>query len=242
MDNSIYVTLSRQLALFRDVDMVANNIANANTTGYNSEHLQFNSYLTKDISQGNKNPVNFAYNAYSYRNMETGPMRVTGNDLDVAIEGPGYFTLDTPLGERYTRAGNFQIDGTGTLVNTDGYPVLDISGQPIILPENTTSIQIGEAGNIKVNGEDFGSIGVVQFENPQLLERLSGRIFKSDANPQPAENYRMMQGTLEGANVQPITELTRMIALTHAVSDTAKFIEVVYDLERKASNTWAQQS
>lgn len=242
MDNSIYVTLSRQLALFRDMDIVANNIANANTTGYNSEHIQFDSFLTKDVNQGVQNPMNFAYNPTSYRNTEVGPIKVTGNDLDVAIQGAGYFTVDTPLGERYTRAGNFQIDGAGTLVSVEGYPVLDVSGQPIIMPENATSIQIGELGNIKVNGEDFGSIGVVQFDNPQLLERISGRLFKSDVSPQPADSYRVMQGSLEGSNVEPVTELTHMISLSHNVTDTAKFIEAMYDLQRKASNTWAQQS
>jgi flagellar basal-body rod protein FlgF len=85
MDNSIYVTLSRQLALFRDMDIVANNVANANTTAYNAEHLMFNSYLEKDINQGNQNPLNFAYNASSFRNTENGSIRITGNDLDIAL-------------------------------------------------------------------------------------------------------------------------------------------------------------
>lgn len=242
MDNSIYITLSRQLALFRDMDVTANNIANANSTGYNAEHIQFNSYLTRDINQGVRNPVHYAYNANSYRDTRTGPMRVTGNDLDVAIQGDGYFAVDTPLGERYTRAGSFQIDGAGAIVTPEGYPVLDIGGQPIIIPENTTSIQIGEIGNIKINGEDFGAIGIVQFDNPQLMERLGNGLYKSAATAQPAENYRLLQGMVEDSNVQPITELTHMIELTHSVTNTAKFIEVIYDLQRKTSNTWAQQS
>jgi len=242
MDNSIYVTLSRELALFRDMDVAANNIANSNTTGYTSEHMMFNSYLSKDINQGQQNPMNFAYNASTYRNTENGSLRVTGNDLDVAIQGNGYLTVETPLGDRYTRAGNLQVDGAGTLVNADGYPVMDASGQHINFPENVTSIKIGEAGNIKVNGEDFGSIGVVEFSNPQLLERLSGTLFKSSVPPQPSENFRLAQGMLENSNVQAVPELTHMITLTHTVADTAKFIEMIYDLERKTSTTWAQQS
>lgn len=242
MDNSIYVTLSRELALFRDMDVAANNVANANTTGYNAEHILFNTYVTKDISQGQRSTLDFATNASTYRDMRNGPIRLTGNDLDVAIQGDGYFTLDTPLGERYTRAGNFQIDGAGTLVSSEGYPVLDATGQHISMPENATSIQIGEFGNIKVNGEDLGSFGIAQFDNPQLLERLSGTLFKSDVTPTPGENFRVAQGALESSNVQPVTELTHMMTLTHATADTAKFIEVVYDLERKASNTWTQQS
>ena len=242
MDNSIYVTLSRELGLFRDMDVAANNIANTNTTGYNAEHMMFNSYVTKDINQGKTNPMAFAYNAATYRDMTGGSLRTTGNDLDVAIQGNGYFILDTPLGDRYTRSGNFQIDGAGTLVSSDGYPVVDATGQHITMPESVTSIKIGEAGNLKVNGEDFGAIGVVQFDNPQLLERLSSTMFKSDVTPQPAENFRVAQGMLESSNVQPVTELTHMMTLTHHVADTDKFIEVIYDLERKTSNTWAQQS
>lgn len=242
MDNGLYVTLSRQLALFRDMDVTANNIANANTTGYNAEHIMFNSYLTKDINQGNPNQMAFAHDVATYRNTETGPMKITGNDLDVAIEGDGYFTVETPLGLRYTRAGNFRMDGAGVLTSAEGYPVLDVSGQRILMPEDTVSVTIGEAGNMKVNGADFANIGVVTFENPRLLERLNGRLFKSDLTGQPAQNFRIMQGTLESANTQPIVELTHMMNLSHSVTDTAQFISIIYDLERKASNTWAQQS
>jgi flagellar basal-body rod protein FlgF len=224
------------------MDVIANNIANANTTGYNTEHMMFNTYVTKDISQGNRNNLNFSYNAGTYRNMEGGPIKITGNDLDVAINGSGYFVLDTPLGERYTRAGNFQIDGSGTLVNSDGYPVLDATGQHLIFPENVASIEIGSAGNMKVNGEDYGAIGVVQFDNPQLLERAGSTTFKSDMASQPAENFRIAQGALESSNVQAVQELTSMITLTHSVADTDKLIETIYDLERKTSSAWAQQS
>jgi flagellar basal-body rod protein FlgF len=242
MDNSIYINLSRQLALFRDMDVTANNIANTNTTAFNSEHIVFNTYVTKDINQGDRNPMAFANDIISYRDTSPGPMRSTGNELDVAIQSDGYFTVETPLGERYTRAGNFKLDGGGTLTTPDGYPVLDVSGQHIVFPENTTSVQIGGIGNIKVNGEDFATIGVVQFANPQLLERLDGKLFKSEIGGQPAENIKMAQGVLESANLQPVRELTHMITLTHTVADTEKFIETVYDLERKASNAWSQQS
>lgn len=241
MDNGIYVTLARQMALFRDMDVTANNIANANTTGYNSEHILFNSYLTKDINQGVKNPLSFADNISTYRNTESGSMTVTGNDLDVAINGDGYFTVETPLGTRYTRAGNFSIDGSGQMVTTEGYPVLDVTGQPFLLPENTTSVQIGALGNVKVNGEDFGTLGVVQFENPKLLQRLSDKLYSSEVAPDPATKYTVAQGTLEGSNVQPVKELTHMIDVSHSVNATAKFIEVMYDLQRKTSNTYAQQ-
>src|SRR5205823_2126303 len=136
----------------------------------------------------------FANDVSTYRNTGNGGLQATGNELDVAIQGDGYFAVETPLGIRYTRAGNFQTGSDGTLITAEGYPVLDVSSQHIILPENTTSVKIGEVGNMKVNGEDAGQIGVLQFDNPQLLERLSGRLFKSEISPQAAQNARVAQG------------------------------------------------
>jgi flagellar basal-body rod protein FlgF len=241
MDNGIYVTLSRQVALFRDMDVTANNIANANTTAYNSEHILFNTHLQQDINQGVRNKVGYADNIRSYRNLEEGALTVTGNDLDIAIKGDGYFTVETPAGLRYTRAGKFERDAGGQIVSQEGYPLLDVAGKPILLPDNATSIQIGAAGNMKVNGEDFGQIGVVQFDNPQLLQRTESKLFRSEVIGQPALDYTVTQGAIENSNVKPITELTNMISISRAVTDTAKFVEVMYDLQRKTSNTWAQQ-
>lgn len=241
MDNSIYVTLSRETALFRDMDITANNIANSNTTGYNAEHVLFSSYLTKDVNQGVSNPLSFAHDVSSYRDTSDGSMKATGNPLDVAIQGNAYFEVETPLGTRYTKAGNFQLDATGVLVTPEGYPVLDTSGQRLQFPEDTVSVEIGTAGNIKVNGDDFGTLNIVEFDNEQMLERLNGGLYKSDAEPHQSEDARVLQGTLENSNVQPVTELTHMIKVSRSVADTAKFIEVVYDLQRKTANTWAQQ-
>ncbi len=241
MDNGIYIALSRQMALFRDMAVTANNIANANTTGYSSEHIMFNSYLTKDVNQGNRNDMAFAYDVASYRNTDSGTLQSTGNPLDVAIKGPGYFVVQTPLGNRYTRNGNFQIDGNGLLVNSEGYPVLDSSGQQISLPDDTATIDIGSVGNLKVNGEDFATLGVVQFDNEQLLERLNGGLFASEITPLQTENVVVAQGALENSNVVPVLEMTHMINVSRAVGNTAKFVEVMYDLQRKAANAWAQQ-
>lgn len=242
MDNSAYIALSRQLALFRDMDITANNIANANTTGYSAEHLEFNSYLTKDVNYGNRNDMAFADNIDSYRNTLPGPIKTTGNDLDVAIQGNGYFQVETPLGMRYTRAGNFRLASDGTLITEDGYPVLNSSGQHITFPDNTRDIKIGEAGNLKVNGEDFDTIGMFEFDDEQVLQRLNGRLFKSDVSGRPAQNARMLQRSLESSNVQPVIELTHMMQISRAVTDTAQFVGIIYDLERKAASAYAQQS
>ncbi len=242
MDNSVYIALSRQLAEFRDMAATANNIANTNTTGYDSEHIMFRTYLTKDNNLGDKNKMAFAHDVASYMKTEQGTMQVTGNQLDMAIQGNGYFIVETPLGTRYTRAGNFQIAADGTLVTTEGYPVLSDGQQRIVLPQDTVSVEVGELGNLKVNGGDFGIIGIAQFANQQLLERMGGNMFKSNVPPVvPAQDIRVLQGTLEGSNVKPILEMTHMLDVSRSVESTAKFIEVIYDLERKTSNTWSQQ-
>ncbi len=241
MDNGVYIMLSRQLALFRDMEVTANNIANSNTTGYNSQHMLFNSYLTKDVNQGVRNPMSFAYDISTYRNTESGSIISTGNPLDFAIQGDGYFMVETPLGIRYTRAGNFQIDASGVITTPDGYPVLGPGEQRITLPEGARNIEVATNGSVRVNGEEFAFMSVVRFDNEQLLERVGDRLFKTDIEPQDAPQARIVQGVLEGANVKPVLEMTHMIDVSRSVGSTARFIEVVYDLQRKAANTWAQQ-
>ncbi len=238
MDNSIYVALSRQAALFRDMDATANNIANANTTGYNSEKVMFTDYLVDD---GNRHKIAFAQDISSYRDTKAGPLRTTGNPLDVAIQGPGYFMLETQFGQRYSRAGSFQLDAQGIIVNADGYPVLDDSGGRIQIPPEAQNIKILENGTVMINGAESGAIGIVEFDNPQKMEQLFGTLYSSPENPVPAVRSKLAQGVLEDSNVQAVVEMTHMIEVSRGVSSTAKFIEVMYDLQRQASNTWAQQ-
>lgn len=244
MDNGIYIALSRQVALFRDMAVTTNNIANANTTGFQAEKVIFSQYLKKDNNQGSINNMAFANDVASYRYTKDGSQRATGNDLDVSISGAGYFAVQTPLGTRYTRAGNFQLNAEGTLVTPEGYAVLDNSNQPITFPPDAQEIQIGKAGNINVNGQDFGSIGVALFANPQLLVQTSSGLYKSEIEPQfgDTENIHVTQGMLENANVEPVIELTHMIEVSRAVSSTAKYIEIMYDLQRKTASAWTQQA
>ncbi|MCH2546179.1 MAG: flagellar basal-body rod protein FlgF [Alphaproteobacteria bacterium] len=237
MDNGIYIALSRQMGLFREMNATANNIANSDTAGYNAEKIMFEDYLVK----GGSGPKHaYVHDVASYRDTSEGPMKMTGNPMDMAISGPAYFMVDTPLGVRYTRAGNFQIDLDGNMVTKEGYTVLDDGGAPIVFLPEDGEVSIGEAGNISVNGEARGNIAMMEFDNPQMLERLNATMFKSDAPGRPATESRMLHGMIEGSNVQPVMELTRMMTVTRSVSSTAKLIEAQYELQRKTSNTWAR--
>jgi flagellar basal-body rod protein FlgF len=239
MDNGVYIALSRQLALFRDMELTAGNIANANTTGYQSSHLMFTSFLVDD-AKGSK--MNFAHDISNYRNTDKGSFQVTNNPLDIAIEGKGYFAVETPLGVRYTRAGNLQVDGNNILVTTEGYPVLDQNNQRIVFDETGGAVTIGSAGNISIEGQELGTINVVEFENQQLLERVGDRLFATDATPTISDSSTVLQGVLESSNVQSVRELTHMIDVSRSVSSTAKLIEVMYDLQRKNASAWTRQA
>jgi flagellar basal-body rod protein FlgF len=239
MDNGIYIALSRQTALFRDMEVTSNNIANVNTAGYQAEKLMFEDYLVPD---GNSfsSKMAFARDPVSYRDTSEGNMKTTGNTFDLAISGPGYFTVETPLGERYTRAGNFTLNGQGTLVTMEGYPVLSGDGGTITLPDNVTDITINGAGEITSGAEELGVIGIVEFENEQELERVGSTMYKSSQDPNPAEQSGVMQGVLETSNVNGVSELVRVMQVTRSTANTAKYIEVMYDLQRKTSTAYGR--
>lgn len=236
MDNGIYIALSRQNALFRDLEVSANNLANATTTGYNSEKLLFSNYLAKD----NKRRDAYANDVTSYRDTSNGTVRTTDNPFDLAITGPGYFLVETPFGTRYTKSGNFQIDGDGTLRTIQGYPVLGTDGGRITIPETANRVVINGVGQITVDDNDAGQVGIAEFENEQQLERLGNTLYNSSAPPIPADRSRILQGAVESSNVNPISELIRVQEISRSVGSTAKFIETIYDLQRKASLAYSK--
>ncbi len=238
MDTSIYIALSKETGIFRDLEVTANNLANVNTSGYQGEDLLFNDYLTAGSNQEGK--VAFTNDIATYRNIQQGSLQVTNAPLDAAIEGRGYFAVQTPLGTRYTRNGNFKIDPNGNLTTSEGYTVLDDSNQAITFDTIDRKIDIREDGGITVDGGERGNIKIVQFDNEQLMHKVGNTLYTSDATPRPADNYRVVAGALERSNVQPFTAITHLLYVTRSASDTANLINTMYTLERNASNTLAK--
>ena len=236
MDNSIYITLSRQTALFRDLEVSANNIANAATPGYNAEKLLFSQFLNKD----QKKKDAYANDVSDYRDLTKGSVKMSDNPLDLALSGPGYFQVQTPYGTRYTKAGNFQIDGAGTLMTTQGYPVLGGDNGPITIPDNARRIVINGAGQVMADGDQVGEIGVMEFKNEQSMLRVGDTLFSTEERPVVAENSRVIQGGIESSNVNPIAELVRVQEISRSVGNTAKFVETMYDLQRKVSSVYSK--
>lgn len=229
MENTSYVALSRQGALRRQMDVVANNLANMSTHGYKAGSMMFVEHLVKSKESGSAISPRLAYTRDIATMIDNAPgaTETTGNPLDVAIQGEGYFALQTPDGESYTRNGRFQLDNTGQLVNQLGQPVLADGGAPVVFAPEDTEIVISRDGTISTNNGELGKLRVVNFENEQLLERISGAQFTSpeDNPPQAVENASILQGAVEGSNVQPIAEMARMIEVHRAYDSVRDFMK-----------------
>lgn len=237
MDNSIYIALSKQAVQFRKMAVVANNVANLNTPSFKQDVMMLTEWDHPDV---NRQKDAFVQDLRMYRKHEPGPIQKTGNPLDLAIQGDGFFSVQTPRGVRYTRAGNLQLDPTGTLVTSDGFPVQNPGGGAIIIPPETKEITVNEEGVVYVDEEELDQINLVSFANVQKLQREGGMLYNAVEAPIPGGNFRLMQGFLEGSNVQSVVELTDMIETSRSVGRTAQFMDTAYELQRRAMNAWAQ--
>lgn len=214
MDTSGYVGLTRQSGLLKELQAVANNIANISTTGFRREGVVFaESVQALEVEGGS---VSMATARVRFTDDISGSMTQTGGTFDLAIDGPGFFMVETPQGERLTRAGNFTPNADGDLVTFTGYRVLDSGGSPIFIPPDAGEIGIAEDGTMSVNGRPIAQIGIYNVDDPQSLTREDGVMFKADGNALPAENPRVKQGFIEGSNVDAVTEMARLIEVQRA--------------------------
>lgn len=227
MDNAQLIQLSRQMGLQRQMDVVANNLANINTTGFKSEDILFEDYLMPKAQdnafQGADANLHFTDDWSTLHNMENGAVEETGNNLDVAVEGPGFLSVQTPQGERYTRNGALTIDSTGTLVDLNGNPVLSDSG-PIHFDSSDTDISISANGAISTNNGTKGTLKLSEFVNPQALTREGDNYYSGPAGA-PATGSRIAQGALERSNVNGVTAMVDMIRVQRAYETIANMME-----------------
>jgi flagellar basal-body rod protein FlgF len=237
MDNSIYVALSKQTVASRHMEVIANNIANSATSGYKAESMFFHQYLI----DGANGKTNYVEDLSTFRDMSQGNLTRTGNPMDIAIQGDGMFAVSTPQGERYTRAGNFTINDQGELSTMDGYQVLDDAGQPIAFEDSDDKITFFANGKIEVDGEERGSVGVYNFNNPKTLKKESSNLFSSEEVPVLNEEPKVVQGMLEDSNVKPIVEMTNLIDVQRDFERTAKFIQTLYDLQENSIQKLAKE-
>ena len=223
MSGLSYVALSAQVALQKQLDVVANNVANTNTTGYKPDRELFQSYVERLSVPGGS--VSFVQDRATYIDRKEGEINMTGNPLDVAIKGDGYLAVSSGNDTLYTRDGHLQVSGDGTLVNSGGLPVLGPDSQPIQLPPNANQPRITADGTItiRVNGvsQTLGQIGMFQPSDPLSLRKAGASTYSAPAGAmQPVENgdpsVKLVQGGLEGSTVQPVAEIANLTELSRA--------------------------
>ena len=239
MDNQGYITLTRQIGLMREMQVVANNIANSATNGYRQEGVMFSEYVRSvddgasvSMGQGNVGTTMF----------DQGTLTETGGTFDFAVEGDGFFLIETPGGERLTRAGAFSPNAEGDLVTMDGYRVLDAGGAPLFIPPDAQSISVSPDGTLSADGLLLGQVGLVVPTDPKEMVRESNVMFRSDAGYEPAETGRIMQGFVENSNVETITQLARMIEVQRAYELGQSFLETEDERIRRAMDTMVRQN
>lgn len=222
MDNALYyLALNRQLGLRRELDMVAGNVANLDTAGFRREGMVFAEFVRRT---GAGDSVSMADSGASYARAEPGELRLTGAALDLAIEGEGYFLTEDAEGPLLTRAGAFQRSEIGLLVTSEGRSVLDAGGGAIFLPPDAGEIAIAPDGTVSVDGAAAAQIGVYTAA-PETLTRVGGTAFRPTDGFEPIPDPVIRQGVLELSNVNPVEEISRMIAVTRAYEQAQSLIE-----------------
>lgn len=236
MSNAIYAALARQTGLMTEMQVVANNLANSSTTGYKSDRAIFAEFVAgtrnnlSDLSMG-------TLSGHSY-DLEQGGLRFTGGSFDLAVQGEGYFLIETPQGQRLTRAGHFQLNAEAQLIDAAGNRVLNAGGGPIQIPEEATNVSIAGDGTISFEGVIIDQVGVVAPEGQMM--RAGNAMFTADDGFQQVEEPKVLQGALEQSNVSPVLEIARMIEVQRAYEAGQAMIEREDDRIAKFISTLRQ--
>jgi flagellar basal-body rod protein FlgF len=252
MENTLLIGLSRQVTLERQMDVIANNVANVNTNGFKADRSLFQEYLMPTAREdnfvaGRDRRLSHVLDRATFHDFAQGAPDQTKNPLDVAINGEGFFVVQTPAGERYTRDGSFQIDNQGQLVNASGYPVLGNNG-PIRFQQTDKEIQIAGDGNITVlegvNRIDSvrAKLRIVNFSQPQRLVKEGSNLYSlGEGNAaQPDTKSTVAQGFVERSNVNAITEMSRMIEINRMYTSIASMLQQQHDLHKSAIDKLAE--
>jgi len=228
MQNITSIVLSRMMAQQRAVDVTAVNIANAGTPGFRAERLVFSDYLVRNSTRGvppGGETLTYAQDRASYRDVSPGPLTMTGNPLDLALGGDGYFTVETPRGPRLTRAGHFELSANGEIVDSQGNALLGVGGQKLQLTPADTTITVSADGTISSENGQIGRIGVVRPADPFKIKPEGGRLFVAEGEPVPIERPKILQGAIENSNIAPTLELTRMMRELREFEFTSKMVQ-----------------
>jgi flagellar basal-body rod protein FlgF/flagellar basal-body rod protein FlgG len=246
MENTLLIGLSRQMMLERQMDVVANNVANVNTNGYKADRSLFEEYLMpvahEDNFVGGDRRLSFVQDRATFHDFAGGPTEQTKNPLDVAIDGKAFLVVQTPAGERYTRDGGLQINAQGQLVTASGSPVLGTNG-PITFQQTDHDIAISDDGTVTViegtnNAADSirGKLRLVSFAQAQKLLKEGSNLYAAGEGniARPDTTARVRQGFIERSNVSAVSEMSRMVEVSRAYTQRATLLQQQSDLQRSA--------
>lgn len=236
MDTSLYVSLSSQIALEKRLTTLADNVANANTVGFRSTEVKF------ETLTDNRRPddVDFVSSGENYLSTENGGLRQTGNDLDFAVNGDAWFAIETPTGQALTRDGRFTMTAAGELVTLNGYPVLDAGGAPILLNPNAGPPEASRDGALYQNNARAGALGLFAFDPAQGYVRHENSAIIPNGEPEPVVDridVGVVQGFVENSNVNPIAEMTQLIMVTRAFDQISALIRDAEQTTEQAIRT-----
>jgi flagellar basal-body rod protein FlgF len=236
MDNAMYVVLSRQMTLQRELNIVANNLANADTAGFKVEALQVKTDAAEParMADGPKT-LKFVLDDEVTRDFSQGSMQQTGGAFDLGIDGRGFFKIQTAEGERYTRDGRFTLSPEGRLTTQAGDPVMGDGGE-IVLDPAQGPVTIAQDGSVSQGTQKVGKLAVVDFAELSVLRKSGDNLFQNVSNTQPvtATAARVRQGMLEGSNVNSVLQVTRLIEISRSYESMARTMDNVSNLSRSA--------
>jgi flagellar basal-body rod protein FlgF len=235
MENALLIGLSRQSAMMREMSTIANNLANMNTTAYKSQSMLFDEFLMPVASENSPDKtLSFVQDYGQMRNLADGELQTTGNPLDVAISGEGMFKVQTPQGIEYTRNGHLQLDNAGQLVTSNGYPVLTEAGTALTFANDEGQITIASDGTVTTDNGQRGKIALVTFANLQEMKASGDNLYTTTQAETPVDKPRMIQGSIEGSNVQSIVEMTNMIDVMRSYESASKLVDAADNMRRQA--------
>lgn len=243
MENAVTAALSKQIVLSRALDIAANNVANQTTAGFKAEETRFSEYVS--VVKGetvSDRTVSLVYDLDSYTDFSPGGLQATHAPLDFAIDGDGFFAVETEAGLRYTRDGHFELNTFGELVDRNGSLVLDDTGSPILIDPEAGPVLLSNEGELQQDGAPVAQLGVFAFDDPRSLRRTGFNQFESAAAPQTAVNAQLRQGFVEISNVAPVKAMTEMIDIMRAYESAAQVIETSTELARNAVRTLTDPS
>lgn len=221
MDAAGYTTLTRQSGLMREMQVVAHNIANISTAGFRREGVVFSEHVAR---LDEERSLSMAYANARHLDLRQAGVSNTGGTFDFAIQGEGFFLIDTPEGERLTRAGSFSPSAEGELVTPDGLRLLDQGGAPVFIPPDARVMSLGQDGTLTADGVPIAQIGLWRPVDPLSLQHQAGTLF-SASDLEPTETATLLQGFLEDSNVEPVSEIARMIEVQRAYEMGQKFLD-----------------